>query len=198
MTLTELPGFHHFVDLTRLDPHGVVVDAGACIGGFIDALRKLGFRGTIHALECNPTNLADLYLQDFRGVTIHDRALTALGLPATFYEFVGLREWGNVTGLNLGTRHNKLRRIVNHDVLSVAINDLFSYLGEESIGYLKMDIEGSEHEVVMEMSEDSARRIDQLSFEHHPGSDPDQLVARLVSLGFVALHLDGEIYAARA
>lgn len=196
----------HLVDLTRIKFQSTVVDAGACEGHFVDAMKHHGFHGSIHMLECNPTNIEVLRNRMLNRTLnyyakLYEVALVGQEWPentaAKFHEFVGLPEWGNITGIHLDTKHPKLQKIHDHHVEVVRINDLFDFLKVDYIDYLKMDIEGSEGEVIETMTSDTAMRIGQLSFEVHDNVDRGQVIKTLEQFFDHVQQKGDEIYAGR-
>jgi len=160
----------HFVDLDKLNDESVIVDAGAAWGDTIEALRT--FRQTercrIFAFECHREHIKTLEEKRFFNVTLYKKALVGQNVPGsvTFYQHNGLPGWGNITK-PLGRHHRKFKGIVAYEVETLRINDLFGTLGLNEIDYLKMDIEGSEREILETMSEETASRIKQMSIEYH-------------------------------
>ena len=49
---------------------------------------------------------------------------------------------------------------------------------------LKLDIEGSEHELLLNTPKECFSRIKQISIEWHNGIDQDEPMARMLSLGY--------------
>lgn len=69
-------------------------------------------------------------------------------------------------------------------VESVTLDTLWRREGLGRVDLLKMDIQGSEYEVMAAASEDVLRRIDSVVMEYHAGGSKVELFGRLLGVGF--------------
>jgi len=159
----------NFVDLDYIDDNSVVIDAGACFGRFIEALRKNpeASKCRVIALECNRDNVDILRSKKIVNVKIYKRALVGQKTlkNVLFYQYVGLPGWGST--IDRHVRHPKCKETRKYKVKALRINDIFNDLSLDHIDFLKMDIEGTEMEVLDTMTQKTASRIKQLSAEIH-------------------------------
>lgn len=160
----------NFIDLRHIDDNSVIVDAGACVGLFVEALRKNpeASKCKVIALECNVDNVNALISQCLNDVKVVNRALVGQETPESvlFYHYIHCREWGNTIQENKRTRR-RYKGIIKYMVKTVRINGIFETLGIDYIDFLKMDIEGAEMEVLSTMTQKTASRIKQLFVEVH-------------------------------
>lgn len=163
----------HVIDLSRIDDSSVIVDAGACVGEFIQNIRRYeqAKRCKIIAIECNFENVDILKTLNFPNVTVCERALTGqnYGDETEFYHHEGLVQWGNIIKFfpTQTARTKNPRRLVAYKVKTLKINDIFSELGIDRIDYLKVDIEGAEADLMKTMTKETASRIEQIYVESH-------------------------------
>lgn len=192
----------HYIDLGSLSANSVIVDAGACIGESSNDLIKLFPTSQIYLIEPSVRNFLVLKetFQSNENIHLMNVALVGEGLRHSimFTEFLGLPEWGNVTGLNLKTAHPKLKRFESYHVHTTTLRNLFKQL--EQVDYLKLDIEGSEHGVFETLDEVTAKKIKQFSMEIHTvnGCSKEALIDQVQQLGFsTELFDEFELYAYR-
>lgn len=185
--LTTLFG-SHLVNLSLMPGNGsVIVDAGASTGAFIKDIRTRVRNPIIYAIEPDRDNIQKLvYLLH---IVLINSALVGKdrGKEITYYHKFGLPEWGNVNNLYPGRNGEK------YPVKTINIDDLLFSIGRD-IDYLKMDIEGSEEEVVFDLTEETAKRIKQISMELH-GISHVKMSNKLERLGYKTIYKDGEMYA---
>lgn len=187
-SLTKLYG-NHFINLDMLPDDAVIIDAGACVGGFIEDISSHVKNPQIWAIEPNENHKNRIsMLAQFPIMA----ALVGEKEPPEmlFYEKDNLPEWGNVTNL-YSSKKGK-----TYKVRTISLGNLLStYIIHEKIHYLKMDIEGSEWDVVKDMNKDTAGRIEQISMEIH--SHGIDIANKLESLGYKTFLESGELYAVR-
>lgn len=185
----------HLVNFDLIPEDGVFIDAGACQGNFINEVMKHKTNPYIYAIEPNRKNY-QLIEPRYRGYTrfhFFEVALVASYEPKKmrFADFtkVGLPEWGNVTGLY------ENRKPHYYDVYTMDITELLAIIPQGIIHHLKMDIEGSEHGVIADLTLDMAERIQQISMEVHSGLQ--EMEAQLRTYGYLTKFEKGELYAVR-
>ena len=163
-----------------------VIDIGANIGCFsILAANLVGPEGRVIAVEPD----ASTYAQLVRNVSLNGLSnVTAVNCA------VGGRN-GTIT---LHSDPNRLFSSVfssvngravqgrDQEVQMMTLNELMDAHHVERCDYLKLDCEGAEHEIIAGMSQDTARRIGQITMEVHkvPDCDPRQLGSCLEGLGY--------------
>lgn len=160
-----------------------IVDAGANIGAFSLFAARRAPRATIHALEPFPSTrarLAETIAQNHLGsrVRAYELALAdgAEGGPARHMSEDGPSQ-------SRGTMPEAVAGSV-----AVPASTLERFLDDAKIteaDFLKMDIEGAEHEVLHGASRDVLRRFRKIALEYHPNGSADALFQKLVSCGFV-------------
>ena len=166
-SLTEV--LANYIDLRYINDDSIIVDAGACFGAFIEALREHpeASKSRVIALECDRANAEILRNKELPNVEIYEKALVGQKSPKNvlFYKYVGLPQWGST--IERKVRHKKLIKVVEYKVKALRINDILDDLGIQYIDLLKMDIEGGEMAVMETMTQKTALRIKQLSIEVH-------------------------------
>lgn len=193
-SLTELFG-NHLVNLDMLPDDAVVIDAGACVGNFIKDIKQHVKEPYIFAIEPSRDNIPKLYKfsNGFWPVVI-EAALVGEKEPSEmlFVEIKNRPEWGNVTGLYSNRKSHQ------YMVATINLKMLLNRIPLEplkTIHYLKMDVENTEWDVVNDMNEESATRIQQISMEIH--GHRIKITEKLEDLGYKTLFEGGELYAIR-
>lgn len=162
---------NHRIDFRYLNDNSIIIDAGSCRGSFIDFIRK-HLNCKIYAIEPCKTHVEFLNSKNYLNVKVFNKALVGKSIVKyiNFNEYVGLPEWGSIYNRNI--IHPKLKKVISYDVEVINVNDVFKVLGIDYIDYLKLDIEGAEHDVINSMFLETASKIRQISIEVHgiPGS----------------------------
>lgn len=171
----------HIVDFEKLPNNPLVVDAGACLGGFTYGLmEKLNNRGKYYCIECDKRNYSDLTISanSRSNIILNYNALvgdeTQEKVACYAHEPFSLRrEWSNI--FNLYSKHQGVRSttILDENVPAITIKKLISKYNLVHIDYLKMDVEGAEFDVIMNMPIDLLTSIPQISFEYHKLKFPE-------------------------
>jgi FkbM family methyltransferase len=185
-------GMNHFI-IPKYLSGCPIIDVGANIGGFIDKIRANGINSHIIAIEASNTNIDILLKKHCDNVTLMHKALVGLNHPkiVTFTEVRGLLEWGSATDIN-ENRKRTHGKCIKYEVEAITLEDLI----KEDIDYLKMDIEGSETDVIKTLSPELAKHIRQISFEIH-NHDEIELKDLLSKLNYDVFLMDGEIFGIR-
>ena len=180
----------HLINLDMLPDDAVIIDAGACVGNFIKDIEKHVKNPYVFAVEPNRENVKKLR-EEFNHPIIIEAALVGEKEKEEmlFSEIKNLPEWGNVTGLY----HN--RGHTSYTVKTVNLKELLYIIPIKEIHYMKMDIEGSESDVVSDMNEETAERIEQISMEIH--GNQIKITKKMEDLGYKTFFDNGELYAVR-
>jgi FkbM family methyltransferase len=149
----------------------VIIDAGANIGLFTIQMARQNPRCRIFALEPFPENFE--YLQgnvvrgSLRNVTCRQ---IALGAKFTVGEMkaVGSRSLDHVLCAESSS---------SNGIPVIPLTGLFDLAGVQEIDFLKVDIEGSEHDVFAGVSPEIVGRFKRIALEYH-----DQIVPRTLEL----------------
>jgi len=171
---------HTFLDL-GLDSGSVLIDAGAHRGEFSRVLfDRYGCRCFL--VEPDPGLSADLKGKGF-GVTIAG-ALGGKDGRAAFFVRTNPEASGLLTRLSAGAP----RTVIEVDV--IALPTLLQVQAIDEVALLKLDIEGSEFDVLMDMPGETLARIAQISVEFHgfvdaPSERFRAVRRRLAGFGFV-------------
>jgi FkbM family methyltransferase len=160
----------HFIDPSVLPKEPICIDMGASAGDFCIKLKKLIPGAKIVAFEINRElikkwnrnckNLKNVHLMDKAIVGNHSKR------KMPFYEFDDY-ERGNILGLYTNRFSYKKR----YEVDTININKLFDLLYLDEIDYLKMDIEGCEHDIFKSIKPEILLSIHQISVETHLNTD---------------------------
>jgi len=162
----------HFIDFERTGDNPVIIDAGACMGKYIEAISKRIKGCKIVAIECDRDHIEVLREKNYSNVTLCEKALIGYNQKEkmVYHKYVGLPYSGSV-GFEKTYIKDRLSRkfkgIERYEVETFGINDIFSEFGIDRIDYLKMNIEGAERDVLAAMTEETASRIDQISVSIH-------------------------------
>lgn len=176
-----------------------IVDGGASDGKFVEKLRELGISSHILSIEPARLNFNILKEKRLENVTLVNRALVGIGglKVATYTEIDGLPEWGGIKGLYLNSKRVRSRKTEKYSIETITLDNLFKDYSLQSIDYLKLDIEGCETEVIMTMSSEMSKKVNQISLEIH-NNDGEVLENKLKSFGYSTSLADGELYGVRA
>jgi len=188
--LTKLFG-SHLVNLNLLPDDAIVIDAGACEGRFIEDIQARIKNPYIYAIEPSILNIKKLEESKYMKIQLIKAALVGAKEPKemVFNHIEGKPEWGNVN--NLYVNHSSTIYKVN----TINLDALLDMIPKKTIHYLKMDIEGSEVDVVGDMNESTADRIEQISMEVH--IHQIKMTKKLEAIGYKTFWNEGELYATR-
>lgn len=163
-----------------------IVDAGANIGAFSLYAARRAPHAVVHALEPFPSTRARLQQ------TVTQNQLTA---RVKIYE-LALADLSS----NDASRHmsndgpSQSRGTSSQPVaggVAVQATTLEQFLERAKIShadFLKMDIEGAEHEVLAAASPAVLRKFAEIALEYHPNGSAERLFGKLTSSGFVCEH----------
>jgi FkbM family methyltransferase len=170
-----------------LQPGWIVVDIGACLGGFAVFAAKRAPGILVHAFEPAPDSYhllrQNLELNHVANVITHRAAVAAASGPLTLYTFAGHAEQNSMTP----SRSRGAATAVTVDALALA--DLFESLGIARCDFLKIDCEGAEFGILMSAPPELFGRVGHICMEYHDGVttyDHTDLLRHFERLGFPA------------
>jgi FkbM family methyltransferase len=187
----------HLVDLELLPERPVIIDAGAGWGKFNESLSSqiLEYNNMMNpiffAIEPNKNNIETLKEADYPDTVIIEAALVGSYRPRhmAFQQFE-MKGWGNVNGLY---SEYTGRMVDNYEVVTINIKELLAAVPQHTVDLLKMDVEGSEEEIISDMTKEHAERIKQITMELHSGARA--ITTKLEALGYNVKFENGELYA---
>lgn len=175
----------HLFDKDTLSPEDVIIDAGASLGGFITGLKIVKVLNKTICIEPDMYNLKYLreFIKDHKNDILIERALVgnAKQKSVVFTSYVGYSEWGNI-GDDYAVSANT-RKIVKdqYSVPTITLQETIDLYNIKSIGLLKMDVEGSELNIIENMD---SKLIKQVSIEYHRENEKPLIIDALQKLGF--------------
>jgi len=169
-----------------------VVDIGAHIGIFSIYAARKAKKGRIFSYEPHPANFHLLKRNLDLNPVIENIKVFQMAVAAE----TGIRDlflasdYGTACHGFYQESHNTI------EVSCITIQEIFESEELESIDFCKMDCEGAEYEILLNLPEDYYRRIKCLSIEYHPvqGYRRNDLVNHLEKVGYqVAMHGNQEL-----
>lgn len=171
---------HTFFD-DLLNEEIVVVDLGACRGEFINELENVFKIKKAILVEANPTNFKSLNPKE--NYVLYNKAVSEISnQDITFYE--------DTKSPYNGSKIFNYFNGVEHKIKTISLEDLMFENNIDYIDILKIDIEGSEYEVMANISDECYSKIKQITVEFHDFVDPDlkvktnEIITKLEMLGF--------------
>jgi len=161
---------NHYIDLALLSKKPIIVDAGACWGEVSQQLKKLVPASIIFAIEPDKENLE--ILQKVKGIKIISKALVGIKRNVKYKPVSGMPQQG------------KISETEGYKVGIITLDEF------DKIDYLKMDIEGTEEEVIDNLTNLPV----QMSIEVH--QNKKKIISKLRKLGYKITEFDHEeVYA---
>jgi FkbM family methyltransferase len=171
---------HTFLD-ELLNDEIVVVDLGACKGEFINELENFFKIKKAVLVEAIPTNFKTLPNKD--NYTLYNMAVSKNNDEViSFYE-----------DLNSPYNGSKIFNYFNgieHKIKTITLESLMEKNNIDYIDILKIDIEGSEYEILPNISDECYSKIKQITVEFHDFIDNNlkfktqEIISKLENLGF--------------
>ena len=168
-----------------------VVDAGASVGLFTQYMLNKGAQ-QIASIECDDRSITALF-SDFISnpkVKIIGIALSDTNGEKELYwkEDNPLVNSLEVNGSEFSNQNNPNYKLVK----TITLEKLLSNLNWDKVDLLKIDIEGSEWDVINTTSDDTFKSIDKILLEYHwPKGRLQSVISRFESLGFSYKFEDG-------
>ena len=184
-----------FVPITR---ESIVVDVGAHIGSFSIMVARSARR--VLAFEPEPTNYQmlkkNVEINHLDNMSIFEMAVSGRSGHQDIYTYQG----GSSADYSLYERGNTNVK-VGH-IPTISVEEIFKREGLPRIDFLKLDCEGAEHDILRNMSLETAAKIMGMAMEAHrvPSEFSIDIPLRLKELGF-EIEMNGGggyIYARRA
>ncbi|MCB0378613.1 MAG: FkbM family methyltransferase [Bdellovibrionales bacterium] len=160
----------------------VIVDAGANIGTF-SIYASLFQPKKIIALEPFPETFTALQ----KNIAAND-----LGDLIEVQPLALAKDSGTVL-MDISAGPSQSRGLVDTNskngtsVESLSLKDFFQKMSLEHVDFFKMDIEGSEHEVLKNTDDETFKKINNLALEYHPNQQKKDLFEKILSHGFEIL-----------
>ena len=171
---------HTFLD-DLLNDEIIVVDLGACRGEFVDEMNRLFKIKKAILVEANPTNFKKLKSEE--NYILYNRAISDKSEQIIdFYE----DEKSPYNGSKFFNYFNG----VKHQIQTITLDDIIEENNLSYIDILKVDIEGSEYDIMPNISDDVYSKIKQITIEFHDFIDVDlkiktqNIINKLELLGF--------------
>ena len=165
-------------------PGDVVLDLGGHVGIVSIYLAKKYPFLKIYAYEPSPDNyrhfLENLAANDISNVEVCNQAVTADGRTLNMIAYYECNS-GGATGQ---LREMKLPHRVNFEVQSTTLDTIFRERGLDSCKLLKIDVEGSEYEILM-----NARCLNRVEFLAGEFHENDYLLEKGYSIAALSEHL---------
>jgi FkbM family methyltransferase len=168
-------------DLTLNQSAPLIIDIGANSGLFALRIKQLYPSAKILCYEPFPPNFAQLQntisINKLESVTPLQKAVGARPGHAKLF----------IHKKNMGGHSFYVTETLNRDYVEVEVIDLPSILGElqQEVNLLKIDCEGAEFDILMNLTAADARKIRHIVVETTSGLyDVDQLNAQMSSLGY--------------
>ena len=161
-----------------------VIDAGASVGLFTQYMLNKGAK-QVASIECDDRSIVALFSNFISNpkVKIIGVALSDIDGEKELYwkEDNPLVNSLDINGSEFSTQDNPNSKTVKTTTLETLINNL----NWDKIDLLKIDIEGSEWDVINTTPDDTFQSIDKILLEYHwPKGRLQSIISRLQSLGF--------------
>lgn len=148
-----------------------VVDIGAHKGYFSVYAAKYAKKGSVHAFEPTEKNFEylkkNLKLNNCINAYPYKLGVTGKKEKREIYEFGDqaggislIKEWFSDTN-----------KVNSYEVTCISLGDIFPTCKIKKMNFLKLDCEGSEHEILLNASSETMRKIDKISMEYHEIGD---------------------------
>lgn len=178
---------HTFIDRGFTDSKAVIVDLGACLGEFTNEFsNKFGGIKKSIMVEANPTNFRSI-VSNQDSVRLNKFISSVPGGSEKFLE-------DPRSPYNGSSLFNYFEGAIEHQIDRITIQEIIENYGIEKIDILKMDIEGSEYEILENIPDIVFGKIDQITVEFHDFIDPnlkqrtESIVNRMVLLGYSVIN----------
>lgn len=181
----------------KIKKDDVVIDIGAHIGAFsIFAARQVGVNGVVYAFEPLPKNFdvfqKNIILNNMNNIIISDKAIDSKKGDKVLYNNYD----ENSASPSFFTDYGFGEVLVN----TITLDDVLLDNNINHIDFLKIDCEGAEYDILMNLSDKAFNIIDKIVLEYHLidkvyNHNLDELLVFLKKKGFSTKYDDKMIYA---
>lgn len=179
MILKEIKEHTFFEDLLKEEV--TIIDLGACRGEFINEINKNYKVKKAILVEPNPTNFR-LLVKEKNYVLYNNLISDKEGESIKFWEDPN-------SPYNGSTLFNYFNGI-EHEIKSISLDRIITDNNIDYIDILKIDIEGSEYDLLENISPDVLEKVRQITVEFHDFIDPNlkiktkNILSKIESFGF--------------
>ena len=180
----------HYLVEDGLDKDSIVIDCGACVGDFtLPIYGKYKCKCFLYEPDIRNYRRVKNRLKDIKGIKIFNKAIAVNMTTTPFY----LGRY--MTASSLYKTHRGLSDI-SIDVDTITIDEILNDFDE--IDILKLDIEGSELSVILNIPKETYRKIKQILVEYHLQAEiedytkeqVDECRQHIIDMGFEELIYD--------
>jgi len=174
---------HSFYE-EKLRPEITVIDLGACKGEFTDELNSLYKIKKAILVEANPTNFKQLVAKD--NYILYNNLISEKDNEITDFLEDPNSPYNGSSIFNYFSG-------ITHKIKSISLDTIINNNNIDIIDVLKIDIEGSEYEILETLSDKTYEKISQITVEFHDFIDPsfkdrtEKLIKKIQSFGFNSL-----------
>jgi FkbM family methyltransferase len=159
----------------------IIVDLGACMGEFTNEMNKLYKVKKSIMVEANPTNFYKL--ENKENYVLYNKVIASENDKIVeFYE--------DSNSPYNGSNHFNYFNGIKHEIKSITLEKIIEENNLEYIDILKVDIEGSEYDVMPNIKDETYSIIRQITIEFHDFIDVNlksktqEIINKLKNLGF--------------
>ncbi len=152
-----------------------VVDIGAALGDFTVFAASRATHGWVYAFEPAPDSVAilqrNLELNKIRNVTVFPNAVAATAGTLTLDLSGGVPVQYRTAGAQSGGLHHNVTQPAGLQltVQSLALADVLADLPRGVCDFLKMDCEGAEYDILLNLDDVALGRVRRICLEYHEG-----------------------------
>lgn len=190
----------NYLFIDRFTPESIVIDAGC--GNYPDFSLLLIERCGLTSFGVDPTRKHQSELARHAEETGGRFVPVPVAVARTSGECIFYESQVNVSG-SLQTDHLNVRmdELNQYTVETLNLNDLCQRIGVEEVALLKLDLEGSEYELLSHLNPETMATFDQVfvEFHHHclleySRADTERSVSALKKLGYLSFSFDNHNY----
>jgi FkbM family methyltransferase len=170
----------------QINEKDIVVDIGAHKGYFSVFAAKRAKKGNVYAFEPTEKNFAflekNIKLNHCKNIHPYKLGIAAKRSERKIYEFQDqaggislIKEW-----------FGESDRVKTFKIKCITMDDIFTKCKIDKINFLKLDCEGSEHEILLNTSAKTMEKIEKIGMEYHEIGNltADKLIEFLQKNGF--------------
>ncbi len=188
---------NYMKDFLPITKDSIVVDVGAHIGSF--AIMAARNAQKVVAFEPEPSNYQmlkkNMEINHLENMSAFEMAVSGM----TGYRDIYTYEGGSSADYSL--YESGIMNVKKGRISTISLDDIIQREGLPRIDFLKLDCEGAEHDILRNMSFETARKIMGITMERHvaPPEVSIDIPLRLKEFGFqVKMSPNGYLYATRA